>query len=76
MIYLVDILFVKGDEFFILDWKTNKAPIRFEGGYWVKHYFNAVNEIHLISGKDNANYINNLNDTSYHGIYFSLSASM
>ena len=27
---LVDILFVKGDEFFILDWKTNKAPIRFE----------------------------------------------
>ena len=33
---LVDILFVKGDEFFILDWKTNKAPIRFEGGYWTK----------------------------------------
>ena len=33
---LIDILLVKGDEFIILDWKTNKAPIRFESGYYVK----------------------------------------
>jgi hypothetical protein len=33
---LVDILFVKGREFFILDWKTNRAPIRFEAGYYAK----------------------------------------
>lgn len=33
---LIDILFVRGDEFLILDWKTNKAPIRFESGYYEK----------------------------------------
>ena len=31
---LVDILFVKDNKFVILDWKTNKNPIRFESGYW------------------------------------------
>lgn len=33
---LIDILLVKGREFIILDWKTNKAPIRFESGYYDK----------------------------------------
>ena len=33
---LIDILLVKGNEFIILDWKTNKAPIRFESGYYEK----------------------------------------
>ena len=33
---LIDILLIKGKEFIILDWKTNKAPIRFEAGYWEK----------------------------------------
>lgn len=33
---LIDILLVKGDEFIILDWKTNKAPIRFDAGYYEK----------------------------------------
>ena len=33
---LIDILLVKGKEFIILDWKTNKAPIRFESGYYDK----------------------------------------
>lgn len=33
---LIDILFVKGMSFCILDWKTNKAPIKFEAGYWEK----------------------------------------
>ena len=33
---LVDILLVRGNEFIILDWKTNKAPIRFESGYYEK----------------------------------------
>lgn len=33
---LVDVLLVRGKEFFILDWKTNKAPIRFESGYYEK----------------------------------------
>ena len=33
---LVDILFVRDTDFFILDWKTNKAPIRFDAGYYDK----------------------------------------
>lgn len=34
---LVDILLVRGNEFYILDWKTNKAPIRFDSGYYDKN---------------------------------------
>lgn len=33
---LIDILLVKDTDFVILDWKTNKAPIRFEAGYYKK----------------------------------------
>lgn len=35
---LIDILLVRGNEFIILDWKTNKAPIRFESGYYAKDF--------------------------------------
>lgn len=33
---LIDVLLVKDKSFIILDWKTNKAPIRFDSGYWEK----------------------------------------
>lgn len=33
---LVDILLIRDDEFIILDWKTNKAPIQFKAGYYAK----------------------------------------
>lgn len=33
---LIDLLLVKGDYFIILDWKTNKDPIRFNAGYYEK----------------------------------------
>ena len=33
---LIDILLIRDKEFIILDWKTNKAPIRFESGYYDK----------------------------------------
>lgn len=33
---LIDILLIKDDKFIILDWKTNKAPIKFEAGYYEK----------------------------------------
>ena len=33
---LIDILLIRNKEFIILDWKTNKAPIRFESGYYDK----------------------------------------
>lgn len=49
---LIDVLLVKGDEFIILDWKTNKAPIRFEGGYWLK------NKNGLLDFDNNGNILN------------------
>lgn len=33
---LIDLLLVKGNRFFIVDWKTNRADIRFESGYFEK----------------------------------------
>ncbi len=33
---LIDLLAVKDNDFLIIDWKTNKAPIKFESGYWEK----------------------------------------
>jgi hypothetical protein len=40
---LVDILLVRGNEFIILDWKTNKAPIRFDAGYFEKNLDKTLN---------------------------------
>ena len=31
---LIDILVVKGKEFYIVDWKTNKHEMKYEAGYW------------------------------------------
>lgn len=42
---LIDILAVKGDEFIIVDWKTNKAPIRFEAGYYLKDDYNQLTDV-------------------------------
>lgn len=33
-----DILLVKGKEFFVLDWKTNKKEMKFEAGYYKKEW--------------------------------------
>lgn len=33
---LIDILLIKDKRFIILDWKTNKARVRFDAGYWEK----------------------------------------
>lgn len=33
---MIDLLAVKNDNFIIIDWKTNKAPIKFEAGYFNK----------------------------------------
>lgn len=41
---LIDIIFIKGNKFIILDWKTNKAPIRFEAGYYEKNEFDELTD--------------------------------
>lgn len=33
---LIDLLAVKDKTFFIVDWKTNKYPLKYEAGYWDK----------------------------------------
>ena len=40
---LIDILLVRGNEFIILDWKTNKAPLRFDSGYYEKNVDGTLN---------------------------------
>lgn len=72
---LVDILFVKGDEFFILDWKTNKAPIRFEGGYWAKKEDGTIDlNKYIITNEKMLYPINHLEDST--GNHYSLQLSM
>lgn len=34
----IDLIFVKGKKFFILDWKTNKEKLKFESGYFQKEW--------------------------------------
>lgn len=50
--------------------------IRAELGYWVRHYYDAINEIHIINGNNNANYINNLNGVTFNGCYLTVAASL
>lgn len=72
---LVDILFVKGDEFFILDWKTNKAPIRFEGGYWGKKADDTIDlDNYIVTHEKMLFPINHLEDST--GNHYSLQLSM
>ncbi|PHS35715.1 MAG: hypothetical protein COA82_03630 [Alkaliphilus sp.] len=35
---MIDVLAVKGKEFYIVDWKTNKDPLKFEAGYYKKKW--------------------------------------
>lgn len=41
---LIDLLAVKGKEFVIFDWKTNKSEIRYESGYFAKDLNGEVTE--------------------------------
>lgn len=42
---LIDLFAIKGNRFYIIDWKTNKAPIRYEAGYYIKdNYGNLTDE--------------------------------
>ena len=48
---LVDLLLVRDKEFIIIDWKTNKAPIRFEAGYFEKDHNNEMTDQFIKTGK-------------------------
>lgn len=41
---LIDLMLVRGDQFIIFDWKTNKANIRFESGYYEKDIDNNLTD--------------------------------
>lgn len=38
---LIDVLLVKGNDFVILDWKTNKDDLHFEAGYFKRDFYGA-----------------------------------
>jgi hypothetical protein len=70
---LVDILLVNGEDFVILDWKTNKDEIRFESGYFEKDN-NGVSTNRFIATNDMFNYpLNHLPASTGNGYTLQLS---
>ena len=57
---LIDLLLVKGDNFFIIDWKTNKAPIKFESGYFEKDINGNLTDNYILDGKTLKHPLNHL----------------
>lgn len=71
---MIDVLAVRGKQFCILDWKTNKQQIRFESGYFKKDTFgNLTNEWYSLNNTMKAP-INHLPDSV--GIKYSLQLSL
>lgn len=48
---LIDLLLIKGNRFFILDWKTNKSPIMFESGYFEKDIYGNITDSYITDDK-------------------------
>lgn len=48
---LIDLLLVKDNEFIIMDWKTNKAPIMYESGYFDKTVDGEMTDTFIKDGK-------------------------
>lgn len=48
---LIDLLAIKGNEFYIIDWKTNAAPIRYEAGYFQKDNNGNLTDIFVFTNK-------------------------
>lgn len=74
---LIDILAVNHDtnEFIIVDWKTNKAPLRFDAGYYDKTSMNTLDLEKWIPSDDKMEYpLNHLPDST--GIHYSLQLSL
>lgn len=46
---LIDIILIRNNEFIILDWKTNAAPIKFESGYFVKDNYGNLTEEYILN---------------------------
>lgn len=69
----IDVLFIKVDQFVILDWKTNKAPIRFEAGYWDKNLDGSIKN-YIIKDETLKYPLNNLQNSV--GIKYTLQLSL
>lgn len=48
---LIDLLLYKHPYFFIIDWKTNKAPIKFEAGYWASDRDGDLVDEYILTGE-------------------------
>ena len=60
---LIDILAVKDKNFLIIDWKTNKAPIKFQSGWWEKDRHGKLTGEFVESNKRFKHPINDLYDS-------------
>lgn len=71
----IDVLLVRGTDFVIIDWKTNRNEIKFEAGYYKKDKTtNELTNIWVPNAKYMLYPIDNLQDCN--GIHYSLQLSM
>lgn len=72
---MIDLLLVKDNNFYILDWKTNKRPISFISGYYKKDNFTGLETKEFVKTSDKMLYpINNLDNCS--GTHYTLQLSL
>lgn len=72
---MIDLLAVKNDTFIIIDWKTNKAPIKFESGYFNKDNNRNIIEDSFVLKQDKMLFpIQHLPDSV--GIHYTLQLSL
>lgn len=61
---LIDLLAIKGNLFYIIDWKTNKAPIRWEAGYYEKDNFGNLTDSYRLTMQKMKKPISHLEDST------------
>ena len=71
---MIDLLAVRNDTFIIIDWKTNKAPIRFEAGYYDKDNNGNMLDRFIYTDKYMLDPISHLADST--GIHYTLQLSI
>lgn len=71
---LIDLLLVKGNKFFIIDWKTNKAPIKYDSGYFEKDKDGNLTDNFILDGKTLKYPLNNVPASTGHKYALQLSS--
>ena len=60
---LIDLLAIKNNTFYIIDWKTNKSPIRWEAGYFEKDQYGDITDRYVLTAQKMKKPISHLEDS-------------